>query len=130
MTQIRRFSTIFIWIGLTVYSLLTILFTDFVMVDSHYINLALVLATTVAFLFGQPTGQLTTIIMLVIGFLGRGAPFVSVYYFKMFGLTVYWPYLLLILLFSAINYQEIPDWYATAFNDKQTDSNADKEKSV
>jgi hypothetical protein len=130
MTQIKRLSTIIIWYGLTIYALLTIAFTEYAMVDSHYINVALILVATIAYFFGQPIGQLTTLLMLAIGFFGRGTVVVTVYYFKMFGLTVYWPYLLIIILFIAINHKDLPNWFAKVFSDSQTSDSSDKKENV
>ena len=121
MQRIKRLSTIFIWYGLTFYTLLTIALTDYAMMDSHYINVGLLWIATVSFFLGQSVGQLTTFLMLVIGFFGRGTLVVYVSSFEMFGLTVYWQYLPLLIFFVVINRRELPDWFTTAFKDRPAD---------
>ena len=126
MMKSKPLIPLIIWYGLTIYTLLTVAFTDIVLVDKHYANFVLIGIATASFLGGQPTGQIVTLAMLIIGFF-CGAFTPSFYYFSIAGLKTSWTYLPLIICFIAINNNEIPDWWEQTLGEKETINKSDKE---
>ncbi len=95
--KIKHYLTLLIWWGFTVYTLLSVLFSSYVLDYPHYINIILLAIATGSYFYKRQTGHVTTFITLAFGLFAGASFTVAVYSFSIFRLSFNWTYLPLII---------------------------------
>ncbi len=112
--KLKEFAALISWFLLTMFTLITCMTTNIILVEKHYFNFAFVLLSIVAFAGGKAIGHLVTLLMLIMGLMAQAAFMPGVYWFAIGSFKIAWPFLPLIVLFVALNYLSIPAWFNAA----------------
>ena len=119
MSSMKNLATLLIWYGLTICTLLVIAFSDYLMAKGHYINLGLLLFATLSFFLGYAYGQVSTVLMLIIGMFAGGL-FLNVSpYLNLWGIQLHLPYLPLIIFFLVVNRENLISWTDEIFHSEE-----------